>query len=277
MGATVKELRVVRTPLRVELHVVLKHPDRQAPKKPVVNPVGIDTGIVRKQRALSNAVEAHKQREKAAGKKLPASNTRKKKQETFARAWRRDTEEARQSDFRLAHYLVTTFDGIAIEHSNLMGWSRSRRWGKKLRDQSLSHFPPILEHEAEKAGIPYKEVNPAHTTTRCSQCGHRQPMPLEVRVYECGNCNAAINISVRAFGRTTGSGGIPRCRRAIQDVDIRPCSLQGESGNHTPQNEYLGVLIVSGRSLKPSRSPHIRGCRQPPYEGPAPKLCACFF
>ena len=266
MGATVKELRVVRTPLRVELHVVLKHPDRQVPKKPVDNPVGIDTGIadrlifsdgmhvaarkpdhtgiVRKQRTLSRAIEAHKQREKAAGKRLPASNTRKKKQETFARAWRRDTDRARQSDFRLADYLVTTFDGIAIEHSNLMGWSRSRRWGKKLRDQRLSHFPPILEHKAEKAGIPYKELNPAHTTTDCSQCGHRQPMPLSKRVYECGNCgmvmcrdcNSAVNISVRAFGRTTGSGGIPRCRRAIQDVDIRPFSLQGESGSHTPQN-----------------------------------------
>ena len=125
-----------------------------------------------------------------------------------------------------------------------MGWSRSRRWGKKLRDQRLSHFPPILEHKAEKAGIPYKEVNPAHTTTRCSQCGHRQPMPLEVRVYECGNCekvicrdcNSAMNISVRAFGRTPGSGGIPRGRRAIQDVDVRPFSLQGELGSHTPQN-----------------------------------------
>ena len=40
MGATVKELRVVRTPLRVELHVVLKHPDRELPKRPVTNPVG---------------------------------------------------------------------------------------------------------------------------------------------------------------------------------------------------------------------------------------------
>ena len=238
-GASVKELRVVRTPLRVEVHVVLKHPDREVLKRPVTNPVGIDTGIadrlifsdgmhvaarkpdhtgiVRKQRALSKAVEAHKQREEAEGEKLPHSNTRKKKRQALTRAWRRDTERARQSDFRLAHYLVTTFDGIAIEDSPLGAWTRSKRFGKKLRDQRLSAIPPILEHKAEKAGIPYKEVNPAHTTTDCSQCGHRQPMPLEVRVYECGNCgvvicrdcNSAVNISVRAFGRTTGSGGIP--------------------------------------------------------------------
>ncbi len=45
MGASVKELRVVRTPLRVELHVVLKHPDRELPERPITNPVGVDKGI----------------------------------------------------------------------------------------------------------------------------------------------------------------------------------------------------------------------------------------
>ena len=99
---------------------------------------------------------------------MPHSNTRKKKREALARAWRRDTERARQSDFRLAHYLVTTFDGIAIENSNVAPWTRSKRFGKKLRDQRLSAIPPILGHKAEKAGIPYKEVNPAYTTTDCS-------------------------------------------------------------------------------------------------------------
>ena len=34
-----KELRVVRTPLRTELHVALKHPYRELPEKPVANPV----------------------------------------------------------------------------------------------------------------------------------------------------------------------------------------------------------------------------------------------
>jgi transposase len=28
-------------------------------------------------------------------------------------------------------------------------------------------------------------VNPAYTSRTCSACGHRQPMPLSVRVYEC--------------------------------------------------------------------------------------------
>ena len=40
-GAKVKELRVVRTPLRTEIHVVVKHPERETPQVELTNPVGI--------------------------------------------------------------------------------------------------------------------------------------------------------------------------------------------------------------------------------------------
>ena len=108
MGASVKKIRVVRTPLRTELHVVLKHPDREMPVRPIANPVGIDKGIkhrmtlsdgariparkvdlktiIKKQRILSRAIRAHQDREKVAGKRLPHSNTRKKKRQAYARA-----------------------------------------------------------------------------------------------------------------------------------------------------------------------------------------------
>ena len=93
------------------------------PERPVANPVGIDKGIrhrmtlsdgtripartvdlktiIKKQRILSRAVKAHQDREKAAGKRLPHSNTRKKKQQAFAKVWRRETDRARNADFRL--------------------------------------------------------------------------------------------------------------------------------------------------------------------------------
>ena len=63
--------------------------------------------------------------------------------------------------------------------------SAPKRFSKKLSDQRWSSTDLILEHKAEKAGVPYVMVNPAYTSTDCSQCGHRQPMPLEVRGYEC--------------------------------------------------------------------------------------------
>ena len=201
MGATVKELRVVRTPLRVELHVVLKHPDRELPERPIANPVGVDKGIryrmtlsdgtripartvdlktiIKKQRILSRAIRAHQDREKTAGKKLPYSNTRKKKQEAFARAWRRETDRARNADFRFSHRLINTHDAIFVEKLNIAGLARSKRFSKKLHEQRWGHNDRIVEHKAGKAGVPFAMVNPAYTSTDCSSCGHRTTHALE--------------------------------------------------------------------------------------------------
>ena len=71
--------------------MVLRHPDRELPNRPITNPVGIDKGlkhrmtlsdgtriparqldrkvIIKRQSVLSRSMEAHKQREKAEGKK----------------------------------------------------------------------------------------------------------------------------------------------------------------------------------------------------------------
>ena len=46
---------------------------------------------------------------------------------------------------------------------------------------------------AEEAGRVVVRVNPAYTSQTCSACGHRQPMPLSVRVYECPHCGLVIH------------------------------------------------------------------------------------
>ena len=248
--------------------MVLKHPDRELPERPVANPVGIDKGIrhrmtlsdgtripartvdlktiIKKQRILSRAVKAHQDREKAAGKRLPHSNTRKKKQQAFAKVWRRETDRARNADFRFAHRLVNTHDAVFVERLNTAGLARSKRFSKKLHEQRWGTNDQIVEHKAGKAGVPFVMVSPAYTSTDCSSCGHRQPMPLEVRVYECPECgmvmcrdrNAARNISVRGM-ETLGSGGTASRRsRAIQVPDVRPGSLPGEQGGPDTAEQY---------------------------------------
>ena len=205
MGASVKKFRVVRTPLRTELHVVLKHPDREMPVRPIANPVGIDKGIKHRM-TLSDG--------------------------------------ARNADFRFAHWLVSTYDAIFMEGLNVAGLARSKRFSKKLHEQRWGTNDQIVEHKAGKAGVPFVMVNPAYTSTDCSSCGHRQPMPLEVRVYECPKCglvmcryrNAARNVSVRGI-KTLGSGGTASRRSsAIQAPDVRPGSPRESKADRTLQN-----------------------------------------
>ena len=88
-----------------------------------------------------------------------------------------------------------------------------------MSEQRWGCFDTTMRHKAEKAGVPYETVSPAFTSTDCSRCGHRQAMPLEVRVYVCPRCglrldrdvNAALNIRARAFPEVRGREGFPRC------------------------------------------------------------------
>ncbi len=217
------ELRIVRTPLRVELHAVFHLPPVPEPVGEPSNPVGMDKGLTNrlarcdgsyeKARSIDNKTVRRYQR--ALSRAKEGSRTRAKKRRTLSRAWRRETERTRQADYRLAHRLVTDFDGIAVEALNVAGMLRSRRNSKKMSEQRWSALDAILEHKAAKAGIRYERVNAAYTSQDCSQCGHRQPMLLDVRVYDCGRCgmvlcrdvNAARNICARAFRRLAAGRG----------------------------------------------------------------------
>jgi predicted RNA-binding Zn-ribbon protein involved in translation (DUF1610 family) len=50
-----------------------------------------------------------------------------------------------------------------------------------------------LQAKAEEAGRQVVRVNPALTSQPCSACGHRQPMPRSLRVYECPHCGLVIH------------------------------------------------------------------------------------
>ena len=260
-GATVREIRVVRTVLRVEVHVIVKHPATTPPSEPT-NPVGVDAGL-KTRVALSDGtcVPARqpdytdiKRRQRALSRAKKGSNTRKKKRRAYARAWARETERTRQADWRLAHRIITRCDGIAVEDLNVAGMLRTKMFSKKISEQRWAALSAMLEHKAAKAGIRYVRVNPANTSTDCSACGHRQPMPLSVRVFNCGNCgmsmdrdcNSAKNTCARAYG--PGSGGAT--------PDAMRNKLLSEDATH-PRGEPAQTDIAEQYTRTPPGHPGI--------------------
>ena len=251
-GAKVVELRVVRTPLRTEIHVVVRHPEVEMPQVEPSNPVGIDVGLTERL-TLSDGhvvsprkVDASriKRAQRRFSRAKKGSRSRGKKGLSLAKAHRREKESAIQADFRLAHQLVNTYDGIAVEYLNVAGMLRSKRFSKKMSEQRWSSLGNILEYKAEKAGIPYERVDPKHTSTDCASCGHRQPMPLRLRVFHCGACgmclgrdvNAAMNIRARGF---PGSGGtFPDAMRVTNfrcKTDTPGCVVSGHRRTVLPK------------------------------------------
>ena len=226
-GGKVVELRVVRAPLRVEVHVVVKHPDQTDARERGGEPGGVDKGLSSRvvtscggtipARTVEGGQASRAQRRLSRAKK--GSRSRVKKRTAHAKVRRREKERARHADFRLAHQLVSSHDGIASEDLGVSGMLRSKRFSKKMSEQRWSALDQILEYKAWKAGFPYARVDPKYTSTDCSSCGHRQSMPLSVRVYNCGSCglelcrdvNAARNIRARGFPtwRPRGREGLP--------------------------------------------------------------------
>jgi putative transposase len=108
--------------------------------------------------------------------------------------------------------LIKRFGLIAVEALIVRNMVRNPKLAKSIADASWSTFFAHLLCKAEEAGREVVRVNPAYTSQTCSACGHRQPMPLSVRVYECPQCglvidrdhNGSINIleeGLKAVGR----------------------------------------------------------------------------
>src|SRR5262249_26237914 len=82
---------------------------------------------------------------------------------------------------------------------------RNHHLAKSISDAGWAQFILITARKAEEAGGSVEVVNPSGTSMRCSRCGQKHRMPLQIRVYRCSNCgliiyldhNAGINIRER--------------------------------------------------------------------------------
>jgi len=170
-------------------------------------------------------VKAHRRLSKAER----GSPERRKRRKVVARVherirWRRENFVQQES-----RSLVNRFGLIAVESlavRNLLkrpkpkldgatgqyvpnGASSKTGLNTSIADAAWSAFFTALVAKAVEAERHVVKVPPAYTTQACNDCGHRQQMPLSVRVYTCEQCgvvrdrdyNASLNILRTALGR----------------------------------------------------------------------------
>jgi putative transposase len=89
--------------------------------------------------------------------------------------------------------LIKRFGFIAVEALVVRNLIKNPKLAKSIADAAWSSFFAHLLSKAEEAGREVVRVNPAYTSQTCSGCGHRQAMPLSVRVYECPSCGLVID------------------------------------------------------------------------------------
>jgi putative transposase len=112
-------------------------------------------------------------------------------------AFRRDNFTHQES-----RKIVNAYGVICVEDLQVNRMTHNHCLAKSIADASWSAFFAQLSRKAAEAGRAFVKVNPAYTSHTCSRCGHRQKMPLDVRVFKCPCCavqldrdlNAALNI-----------------------------------------------------------------------------------
>lgn len=94
--------------------------------------------------------------------------------------------------------VVSSFGIICVEDLSVNRMIHTHCLAKSIADASWSAFFHQLAAKAAEAGRKLVKVNPAYTSQTCSQCGHRQKMPLSERTFDCPCCSAHLDRDLNA-------------------------------------------------------------------------------
>jgi len=190
--------------------------------------VGIDVGL-KTFATLSDGQEIENPRffrkeEKALAKvqrkhsKLTkGSRERRKHRHVVARVHERIKFRRDNFTHQNSRRIVNQFGLIAVEDLHVNRMVHNHCLAKSISDAAWSAFFDQLSSKAEEAGRQLIRVNPAYTSQTCSRCGHRQKMPLSVRIFDCPCCGLYIdrdhNASINILGLGRQSRVIPEAPR----------------------------------------------------------------
>ncbi|MFN3927931.1 MAG: RNA-guided endonuclease InsQ/TnpB family protein [Pseudanabaenaceae cyanobacterium] len=95
---------------------------------------------------------------------------------------------------------------------------KNHRLANAIADCGFFEFRRQLEYKCAWYGSKLTVVDRFYPSSQiCSNCGHRQKMPLKERVYNCSHCGTSIDRDLNASlnllncASTPSSGGIDAC------------------------------------------------------------------
>lgn len=167
-----------------------------------------------------------KQEQRKLSKKQKGSKNKEKQRLKVAKVHNKIHNQREDFLHKLTTKLVkeSQFDVFCLEDLNLKGMSKL--WGRKISDLSYYSFQTMLTYKCLKYGKKVIKIGRFEPSSQiCSNCGHRQKLTLEDRIYKCPECgseidrdtNAALNIRNFALRdiiknlNTDGTSGINAC------------------------------------------------------------------
>lgn len=177
--------------------------------KPTNKSVGVDCGI-KVFAMLSDGTEIENPKFfKRDEKLLATAQKRLSKARKGSREWHKKRKivarihakiRNRRNNFahQLSRKLVNSFDRIFFENLQIKGILKDGLLNKAIGDVAWGQLISFTKYKAEWADRTMKQVNPAYTSQDCHKCGHRQKMPLEIRIFECPECHIKLDRDLNA-------------------------------------------------------------------------------
>ncbi|HET7637486.1 MAG TPA: transposase, partial [Ktedonobacteraceae bacterium] len=126
------------------------------------------------------------------------AKVQRKHRKVVARVHERITFRREDFTHQKSRRIVDSFGVICVEDLTVNRMIHNHCLAKSIADASWSAFFGQLAAKAEEAGRKFIKVNPAYTSQTCSQCGHRQKMPLDMRVFDCPCCHVHLDRDLNA-------------------------------------------------------------------------------
>jgi putative transposase len=197
-----KQLRITRRVDGWYALIVCEAP-KPEPMPSTGQTVGVDVGItsfatlsngeeIDNPRHLNSALDNLQRQQRGLSRRQKGSKRRAKQRIKVAKAHLKVSRCRKDFHHKVSTDLVRRFDAITVEDLNIRGMVKNRRLARAISDVAWGRFFNMTKSKAENAGRTFERVPPRYTSQICSKCGHRQKMPLAVRVYECAKCGAVI-------------------------------------------------------------------------------------
>ncbi|GGA50259.1 hypothetical protein CYANOKiyG1_69670 [Okeania sp. KiyG1] len=99
----------------------------------------------------------------------------------------------------IRHIDYNNHGSIAIEDLNVRGMLANHKLAKSITDQGFYEFRRQLKYKCKWYGSELVVVDRFFPSSKtCSNCGHVQDMPLNLRTYDCPDCGISIDRDLNA-------------------------------------------------------------------------------
>ncbi|NJL52931.1 MAG: IS200/IS605 family element transposase accessory protein TnpB, partial [Hydrococcus sp. SU_1_0] len=116
----------------------------------------------------------------------------------------------------LTSYLAKNHGEVVLEDLNVRGLMKNRHLSKALSDAALGMIRQQTEYKCERYSSQLILADRFFPSSQlCSDCGHRQKMPLSIRIFSCEVCNSQkdrdLNASINLENYIAKQRGLGLC------------------------------------------------------------------